>query len=134
MVRINQTAPAVIMDNKKQKEYEKYVKSVTPTFSTALQMLKAFITGGVICTIAQAVNTLFKGWGYDEKTSASWTLIIVILVTVILTGFNLFSKIVQFGGAGALVPITGFANSIASPAIEYKADERDIIGLSRKAT
>lgn len=131
MVRINQTAPAVIMDNKKQKEYEKYVKSVTPTFSTALQMLKAFITGGVICTIAQAVNTLFKGWGYDEKTSASWTLIIVILVTVILTGFNLFSKIVQFGGAGALVPITGFANSIASPAIEYKA-EGHVFGIGVK--
>lgn len=119
------------MDEKKQKEYEQYVKSVTPTFSTGLQMLKAFITGGIICTIAQAINALFKGWGYDKEASASWTLIVVILITVLLTGFNLFGKIVQFGGAGALVPITGFANSIASPAIEYKK-EGHVFGIGVK--
>ncbi len=119
------------MDENKQKEYEQYVKSVTPTFSTALQMLKAFITGGIICTIAQGINTLFKSWGCDKDAAASWTLIVVILITVLLTGFNLFGKIVQFGGAGALVPISGFANSIASPAIEYK-NEGHVFGIGVK--
>lgn len=119
------------MDEKQQKEYEQYVKSVTPTFSLWMQMLKAFITGGIICTIAQAINSLFKNWGFDEEASATSTLIIIILITALLTGFNLFSKIVKFGGAGALVPITGFANSIASPAIEYKK-EGHVFGIGVK--
>ena len=119
------------MDEKQQKEYEEYVKSVTPTFNPWMQMLKAFLTGGIICTVAQGIYTLFENNGFDEKGAAAWTWVIVILITVLLTGFNLFSKIVQFGGAGALVPITGFANSIASPAIEYKK-EGQVFGIGVK--
>lgn len=119
------------MDENKQKEYEQYVKEKTPTFSLWKQMFKAFITGGIICTIAQFINNYFKNQGMDEETCAAWTLIIIVLITVILTGFNIFSKIVQFGGAGALVPISGFANSVASPAIEYKK-EGHVFGIGVK--
>ena len=119
------------MDERKQKEYEKYVKSVTPTFNLWLQMLKAFFTGGIICTAAQGIYNLFESNGFDEISAATWTLIIVILITVILTGLNIFGRIVKFGGAGALVPITGFANGIASPAIEYKK-EGQVFGIGVK--
>ncbi len=119
------------MDEKRQKEYAEYVKTVTPTFNTWLQMLKAFVTGGIICTIAQAINNMFKSFGFDKEACSGWTLVVVVFITVILTGFNLFSKIVQFGGAGALVPITGFANGIAAPAIEYKK-EGHVFGIGVK--
>ena len=62
-------------------------------------------------------------YGMDEKTAGAWNLLALILGSIVLTGFNVYPKIVKWGGAGALVPITGFANSVVSPAIEYRADE-----------
>lgn len=113
------------------KEYEKYVKRVTPVHSLPMNMFKAFITGGIICTIGQGLMNLFLGWGLEKTDAASATLLVIIFCTVILTGFNLFSGIAKFGGAGALVPITGFANSVASPAIEYTA-EGQVYGIGCK--
>lgn len=113
--------------------YDAYVKEVTPTHNKWLSLVKAFFVGGVICTIGQLVSTWFMNGGMDKDTAASWTLLVLIAGSVILTGLNIYPKIVKFGGAGALVPITGFANSVVAPAVEFKADERDIIGLSRKA-
>ena len=104
------------------KAYEAYVKSVTPTHSLGLQMLKAFITGGIICTIGQFILNRGLAMGLDEKTAGSWCSLLLILLSVTLTGLNIFPRIVKWGGAGALVPITGFANSVAAPAIEYKAE------------
>lgn len=69
--------------------------------------------------------------GMDKDTAASWTLLVLIAGSVILTGLNIYPKIVKFGGAGALVPITGFANSVVAPAVEFKADERVIIGTNQ---
>ena len=114
-----------------QKEFEKYVKQVTPTHNLWLQMLKAFITGGVICCIGQFILNYAESMGLDKQTAGGWCSLILVLGSVILTGFGIYPKIVKWGGAGALVPITGFANSVAAPAIEYKS-EGQVFGIGCK--
>lgn len=114
-----------------KREYSSYVKQVTPVHSTFKNMLRAFITGGIICTIGQACLHFYGTLGMDKETAASWTTLTLIAASVILTGFNIYPKIVKFGGAGALVPITGFANSVVAPAIEYKA-EGQVFGIGCK--
>jgi len=117
---------------KKQEEYEKYVKEVTPTHNLGLQMLKAFIVGGIICTIGQAIlNIGMNNFGLEKQDAASWCSMILILSSIILTGFNIYPNIVKWGGAGALVPITGFANSVCAPAIEFKK-EGQVFGIGCK--
>lgn len=115
----------------KEEQYNEYVKQVTPKSALFPNMVKAFFVGGIICTIGQVLTTLFMNSGLDKDTANSWTLVVLIGATVILTGLNIFSKIAKFGGAGALVPITGFANSVASPAIEYKK-EGQVFGIGCK--
>ena len=105
---------------KKEKAYEQYVKEKTPVHNVYLNMAKAFVTGGLICVIGQFILNYCKGKGISDEISGAWTSLILVLFSVILTGFNVYYKIAKWGGAGALVPITGFANSVASPAIEYK--------------
>lgn len=83
-------------------------------------MAKAFVTGGIICTIGQTILNACEKAGMSKDISASWCSLILILASVVLTGFGIYPKIANWGGAGALVPITGFANSVAAPAIEYK--------------
>ncbi len=112
----------------KQKEYEKYVKEVTPTHNLWLQMLKAFVVGGIICCIGQFILNYAGSLGLDKQTSGSWCSLILVLLSVILTGFGIYPKIVKWGGAGALVPITGFANSVAAPAIRRK-DRSSVSGV-----
>ena len=114
-----------------KKEYEKYVKKVTPVHSTLKNMVRAFITGGIICTIGQACIYFYGTFGMDKDTAASWTTLTLIAASVILTGLNIYPKIVKWGGAGALVPITGFATSVVAPAIEYKA-EGHVFGIGCK--
>ena len=115
-----------------KEQYQEYVKQVTPAHSTGLNVVRAFLTGGLICTAAQGISQFFQTAGGLEKESASaWTLLTLILISVILTGLNLYPSIVKFGGAGALVPITGFANSVASPAIEYQK-EGQVFGVGCK--
>lgn len=115
----------------KQKDYEEYVKKVTPVHSLGLQMLKAFVTGGIICCIGQFILNYAGSMGLDDQTAGSWCSLILVLLSVVLTGFGIYPKIVKWGGAGALVPITGFANSVAAPAIEYKA-EGQVFGIGCK--
>lgn len=113
-------------------EYEKYVKKITPTHNLWLQMIKAFIVGGVICVIGQVIlNYCSNTLGLDKENAGSWCSLILILLSVILTGFNIYPGIVKWGGAGALVPITGFANSVAAPAIEFKK-EGQVFGIGCK--
>ena len=115
-----------------EKDYEEYIKKITPTHNLYLQMLKAFITGGIICTIGQALLTFAKDkLGMDKDMAGSFCSLILVLASVLLTGFNLYSSIVKFGGAGALVPITGFANSVAAPAVEFKK-EGQVFGIGCK--
>lgn len=118
-------------EEEKKQQYEKYVKEVTPTHNLWLQMLKAFITGGIICTLGQAILNFAAGMGLDKQTAGSWCSLILILISVLLTGFNLYPGIVKWGGAGALVPITGFANSVAAPAIEFQK-EGQVYGIGSK--
>ena len=116
---------------KKQKQYEEYVKAVTPVHSLPLNMCKAFFTGGVICVVGQVILNYADNLGLDKDTAGSWCSLILILFSVILTGCNLYSKIGRFGGAGSLVPITGFANSVAAPAIEFQK-EGQVFGIGCK--
>lgn len=120
-----------ISTQKQQKQYQDYVKKITPVHSLGLNMFKAFLTGGIICVLGQFILNYAKSLGLDKDTSSSWCSLILILISVILTGLNLYSKIGKFGGAGGLVPITGFANSVASSAIEYKA-EGQVFGIGCK--
>ena len=115
----------------KQKKYESYVKKVTPAHSLPLNMGKAFLTGGIICTLGQFILNTAKSMGADKETAGTWCSVILIFLSVLLTGFNLYSKIGKFGGAGGLVPITGFANSVASSAIEFQA-EGQVFGIGCK--
>ena len=104
-----------------QKAYEQYVKEVTPTHNLWLQMLKAFIAGGIICCIGQGILNYAGSLGLDKQTAGSWCSLLLVLTSVVLTGFGIYPKIVKWGGAGALVPITGLANSVAAPEFEYKS-------------
>ncbi len=119
------------MDEAKKKQYQNYVKQVTPTHSLPLQMLKAFLCGGIICCIGQAILNFASQNGLDKQTAGSWCSLLLILLSVVLTGFNIYPSIVKWGGAGALVPITGFANSVAAPAIEFKK-EGQVFGIGCK--
>lgn len=117
----------------KQQEYNDYVKQVTPTHSLWANMAKAFVVGGIICTLGQVILNLASSMGLDKETAGSWNSMILIFLSILLTGLNIYPSIAKWGGAGALVPITGFANSVAAPAIEFKKDECDIIRPSQKS-
>ncbi len=115
----------------KEKQYQDYVKQHTPVHNVWTNMLKAFVTGGSICILGQLISNYCKTLGLSEKDCGAWTAIVLVLFSVILTGLNVYSKIANWGGAGALVPITGFANSVAAPAIEYKK-EGQVFGIGAK--
>ncbi len=120
------------MDKQRQQQaYENYVKQKTPVHSLPVNMAKAFVTGGVICVAGQCILNFCKAQGLDKDISGGWASILLILSSVLLTGFNLYPSIAKWGGAGALVPITGFANSVAAPAIEYQK-EGQVMGIGCK--
>ena len=124
------------MDKKEKKQmqqeaYNEYVKQVTPTHNLAANMAKAFLVGGVICVIGQGVLNYCKAAGLNKEISASWCAVILVFLSALLTGLNIYPRIAKWGGAGALVPITGFANSVAAPAIEYKK-EGQVMGIGCK--
>ncbi|MCD8197568.1 MAG: stage V sporulation protein AC [Lachnospiraceae bacterium] len=118
--------------NEEQKqEYQEYVKQVTPTHSLPKEMLKAFLLGGLICTLGQLIVNTGIHMGLDEDTAKTWCSILLVFLSVLLTGLNIYPSIAKWGGAGALVPITGFANGVASSAIEYKK-EGQVFGIGSK--
>ncbi|MCD8052567.1 MAG: stage V sporulation protein AC [Lachnospiraceae bacterium] len=112
-------------------EYQEYIQRVTPTHSVARDCIRAFFTGGAICLLGQALNNCFARLGADKDTAAAFMQLCLIVLSILLTGFNIFPKIARFGGAGALVPITGFANSVAAPAIEFQK-EGQVFGIGCK--
>ena len=124
-------ADSIQPDAQQKQEYQQYVKSVTPTHNLWTQMGKAFLTGGLICAFGQLILNTAMTIGADRETAGNWCSLLLILISVILTGLNLYSKIGKFGGAGGLVPITGFANSVAASAIEYRA-EGQVFGIGCK--
>lgn len=119
------------MDENKKKEYQNYVKQVTPTHNLLLQMVKAFLMGGMICIIGQAILEYAGSLSLDKDTAGIWCSVIMVFLSAFLTGFGIYAKLTNWGGAGALVPITGFANSVAAAAIEYKK-EGQVFGVGSK--
>ena len=116
----------------KKKEYQDYVEQNSPKTNVWIQMGKAFVMGGLICCLGQLIVNIATGYfGLEQETSASWCSMLLILLSAILTGFNLYGGLVKWGGAGALVPITGFANSVVASAIEYKT-EGQVFGIGSK--
>ena len=120
-----------MVTEEEKKEYQEYVEEITPTHSLPKNMVKAFLVGGIICVIGQAFLDWGAALGLDEKTAGSFCSILLVLGSVVLTGLNIWPYIGKFGGAGALVPITGFANSVAAPAIEYQK-EGQVFGIGAK--
>ena len=113
-------------------EYAAYAKKAAAKSPVLKNCLLAFVTGGAICVLAQVLKNVYSGF-LSDKDSASLTSVTLIFIAVLLTGVGVFDRIASFAGAGTLVPITGFANAVASCAIDSKYDESDIIGLSQKA-
>ena len=106
---------------KRNESYNDYVEQVTAKHSCLKNCAQAFVTGGIICTVGQAVMNMYMLWN-DKDTAAAWTTLTLVLISVILTALNIYPSITKWGGAGSLVPITGFANSVAAPAIEFKKE------------
>ena len=117
------------LDN--QKADQDYVDKKTPNSPIFKNCFNAFWVGGLICVIGQIINLYCKSRGLDTQISGTIVSIILIGISAFLTGLNLFNKIGKFAGAGSLIPITGFANSIVSPAMEYKS-EGYVMGVGAK--
>lgn len=112
-------------------DYRKYVDKVSPDSKTLRNTLRAFFVGGLICVIGQFFMNSFRQMGLDQDVSSSLTSIVMIFLGVSLTAMNIYDDIGRFAGAGSIVPITGFANSVASPAIEYKS-EGYVLGIGAR--
>ena len=120
------------LTKREEKEYQDYVEQVTPKKNLWLQMVKAFLVGGFICLIGQVIIWIgINQFGLEKEVAGTWCSVLLVLTSVVLNGFNWYGSIVKFGGAGALVPITGFANSVSSASIEYKR-EGQVFGIGSK--
>ena len=111
--------------------YQEYVDKKSPNSPIWKNCINAFLVGGLICSIGQIILNICKERGFDTQTSGTIVSILLIGFAAFLTGLNLFNKLGKFAGAGSLVPITGFANSIVSPAMEYKS-EGYVMGVGGK--
>jgi stage V sporulation protein AC len=113
------------------KDYQNYVDQKSPNSPILKNCFNAFWVGGLICSIGQIIMEVCKSRGLSTEISGTVVSILLIAVSAFLTGLNLFNKIGKFAGAGSLVPITGFANSIVAPAMEYKS-EGYVMGVGGK--
>ncbi|WP_440447309.1 stage V sporulation protein AC [Ruminococcus sp.] len=113
------------------KEYNKIVMKNSPKSKLFVNCIKAFLIGGAICTIGQGFTDLYAMLGASEKDSKTLCSVTLIFIGILLTAIGVYDKIAKHGGAGTLVPITGFANAVSSPAIEFKS-EGFIAGLGAK--
>ena len=112
--------------------YKDYVDEISPKPTYIKNYIMAFIVGGIICIIGQAINDSYMHLaGLDKKTAATWTSITLIFIGSFLTGIGVYDKIASFAGAGTVVPITGFSNAVVSPAIEFKK-EGFVFGVAAK--
>ena len=106
----------------KNEDYDVMVKKTSPKSKKARDFILAFVFGGLVCTIGELLRLWFFALGIEEKTVPILVAVVLIAVSAILTGLKLFQKISRVAGAGVLVPITGFANAVVAPAIEYKSE------------
>lgn len=106
-----------------QQQYQDFAHAREPQRPLLRNCIRAFITGGIICTIGQGIQWFFMTYfSFDEKTAGDPTVAVLILISVILTSFGLYDHIAQWGGAGSAVPVTGFANTIASASLDHKSE------------
>lgn len=113
------------------KQYSEMADDASNPSKSWLNIPKAFIIGGLICLVGQGILELFKATGFDKDEAGTFTSITLVLASAVLTGLALYPKVAKHGGAGTLVPITGFANAVVSPAIEFKT-EGWILGIGAK--
>jgi len=115
-----------------QQEYQELAKTKEPARPVLKNCIRAFVSGGTICLIGQAVQEMFIHWaGFSEKEASNPTVAVMILISVILTSLGVYDRIAQWAGAGTAVPVTGFANSMASAAIEHRG-EGLVLGVGGK--
>lgn len=106
----------------RRSEYKKMTQKASPPSKKVLDFFKAYLVGGCICVIGQCFWTLFESVGVNEENARAFTSVTLVLISAILTGCGVYQKIGKFGGAGSLVPITGFANAVVSPALDNKPE------------
>lgn len=119
------------MKNINPNDYNKYANQKSPKPTYLKNCIMAFIVGGIICTIGQFISNYLSSLGLDKKEAASYLAIILVFLGAFFTGLGLYDKLGKYAGAGSIVPITGFANSIVSPAMEFKR-EGYIFGVGAK--
>lgn len=120
-----------INEQKRNEAYNEYVSEITPKANCLVNCLKAFVVGGAICVGGQLLTELYKYLGLAKDEASLLVTISLVFISALLTGLNIYPLITTFGGAGSLVPITGFANSVAAAAIEYKK-EGQVFGIGCK--
>ena len=108
--------------NMTPQEYKQYVKQKAPKSPLLKDTVLAFVVGGAICVVGQLILNGWTAAGLEEKTAGTATSCTLVFLSALLTGLNLYNKLARFGGAGTLVPITGFANAMVSPALEFKSE------------
>lgn len=116
-----------------EKEYEKLVQETSPRSPMGKDCLNAFWIGGLICALGQLLMNGYGALGLEKDAAGAATSMTLVALSALLTGMSLYDDLAKYGGAGTLVPITGFANAIAAPAVEFKTDECAIIGPSHRA-
>ena len=112
-------------------EYKDYTDSHSPRSKSGRNMLRAFLVGGAICLVGQALVDIFMALGIDKETACSGCSISLVFLGALLTGLGVYDDMAEFAGAGTLVPITGFANSVVAPALEFKT-EGFVLGTAAK--
>ncbi len=118
---------------KEMKRYAELVTRLSPKSDILSGLFRSFWVGGLICVVGQAISDVYTHlFLLGTKSAACATSITLIFLSALLTGIGVYDRIGKYAGAGSIVPITGFANSVVSPAMEFRRDERVIIGPSRK--
>ena len=113
-------------------EYSEYIKGMAPSSPIAGDLVKAFVVGGLVCCLGEGISMLYARFGgLDRESAGTAASITLIALSALLTGLNVYDKLARFAGAGTLVPITGFANAVVSPALEFKS-EGFILGTAVK--
>ena len=103
-------------------EYREYAKQHAPRSNMRLNACKAFVTGGLICCLGQLLLNVYAAAGLDQEAAGTACSVTLVLLSALLTGLGVYDDLAKLGGAGTLVPITGFANSVAAPALEFKTE------------